>query len=127
MKTNLPLASRKVCLKLPNPVLNLDDITAPLDRIHEDEPALEVRITRPRPHKIDNTTTSKSIIIRIDIEKRNLLNTLACRVARNARDIENTETAAVVRLEGETTNDVLIMINTPRAALIEARLLGLLK
>jgi hypothetical protein len=105
-------------------LLALENKATTLHGIYKDVPALEVCITAPRSHKVNDSAIWKSIIFRVDIKEPNLVHTLSGRVLRDGADVENMETSTVVALVGEAIVYVLVVVNAVRGGLVVSSLFG---
>lgn len=74
--------------------------------------ALEQRITRPSTHKVHRAAASKIVILGIDIEEANLLDTSTSRVTGDRSHIQHAEPGAVVGLVRKAVGDVLVVVDT---------------
>lgn len=80
----------------------------PLDAVHQDVSALEVRVDAPASKEL---VDRGFVILGIDIKEADLLNLRTVRVLADAGDIDDAETGGVVGLVGETIDDVLAVGN----------------
>lgn len=97
-------------------ILQANNENATLNGIDDDPTTLEQSITGPTTNEVYDTTLS--VIFGVNIEETNLLHTSTSRVRRNAADIKNTKTGAVVGLIRFTVLDVLVMIDGLLARLV---------
>lgn len=97
----------------------------PLNRVEQNITRREIWIIAPRAQKLNNTALL--IILRMAIKEPLLLDIAACRILRQARDVDNAETATVVRLVCESVLHVQVVVDGLDWGLVEARVDWLLE
>lgn len=108
-------------------LLPLDNKGTPLNRVHEDEAALEEGVVAPGTDKIDRPAVGVAVILWVDVEEADLLDELSRGVLRQGRHVKDAQASAIVALVRKAVNDELVVVNAVRRALEVARLLGLLE
>lgn len=90
----------------------------PLNRIEQNITRREIWIIAPRAQKLNNTTLL--IILRMAIKEPLLLDIAARRILRQTRDVDDAQTAAVVRLVCESVLHVQVVVDGLDWGLVEA-------
>lgn len=106
-------------------ILQANDENATLNGIDDDPATLEQSITGPTTNEVYDTTLS--VIFGVNIEETNLLHTSTSRIRRNAGDVKNTKTSAVVGLIRFAVLDVLVMVDGFLTRFVVPSLCGELK
>ena len=107
--------------------MQLDDEPTPLHRVDEDVSRLEQRIAAPRAHELNLPTARYVIIFRVNVNKADFLDTRTRRISGNRSHIQYAESGAVVGLVREAVGNVLVVVDTLCARLVQTGLLGLLE
>jgi hypothetical protein len=108
-------------------LLELDYECATLHSVDQDVSTLEQSIARPSTHKVYGASTSLVVVLGIDVEEANFLDTSTSRVVRNRSHIQDAEAGAIVGLVCKSIRDVLVVINTFSSRLVDTGLLRCLE
>lgn len=82
---------------------------------------------RPCTGESDITPARSTIILRVNIKVRYLLDSLTRGIQRHTSQIQNAETQAIVALVREPILNELVVVNTTTQTLVVTRLLGVLE
>lgn len=107
--------------------LRLDNKRTTVNGVDDSVTRVKSEVTPGTRVPDSRTLARKLIVLRVDIEVRDLLDLAAVRVLGNGADVEDSETSLVVGLVGEALVDELVVVDGAGGRLVVAGVLGLLE